>query len=98
MMWQPGLAVEAEPSVRLINEGPRFSWPVSRAALIILAGELPPAKVNMSSKIRTLLALTTVAAVGCKPAANVGSPVPDASLSYVVQLGNDTVAVEQYHR
>lgn len=41
-----------------------------------------------------VLALTAA----CASSSSVGSPAPDASTSYLVRLGTDTVAMEQYNR
>src|SRR5688500_9591118 len=39
-----------------------------------------------------------VVAASCSTTASVGSPTPDASTSYVVRRGADTIAVERYSR
>ncbi|HET9426607.1 MAG TPA: hypothetical protein VFO55_14690, partial [Gemmatimonadaceae bacterium] len=46
----------------------------------------------------SLVLLSLAAAAGCAPSTNVGSPAPDASTSYVVRRGIDTIAVERYSR
>ena len=43
-------------------------------------------------------ALAIFAAACASSSATVGSPTPDATTSYVVRLGSDTVAMEQYSR
>ena len=49
--------------------------------------------------MRNSILLATRAATGaCATSASVGSPSPSASTTYVVRLGNDTTAVEQYNR
>lgn len=48
----------------------------------------------MKKSIPYVLAL----AAACGPSSNVSSPSPDASTSYVVRLGADTVALERYSR
>jgi hypothetical protein len=42
--------------------------------------------------------IVLVAVAGCATSASVGSPAPDASTTYVVRRGTDTIAVEQYSR
>lgn len=46
----------------------------------------------------TLVVLTLAAVAACARTPSVGSPSPDASTSYVVRRGVDTIAVEQYSR
>lgn len=53
---------------------------------------------TMSLRPRNFLLLSTLVSVGCKPSVSVSSPTPDAATSYVVRLGTDTVAVEQFRR
>jgi hypothetical protein len=49
-------------------------------------------------RARNLLALSMLLSVGCKRTVSVSSPTPDAGTSYLVRLGADTVAVEQFRR
>ena len=46
----------------------------------------------------SLVFLSLLAVGGCATTASVGSPAPDASTTYVVRRGIDTIAVEQYNR
>jgi hypothetical protein len=52
----------------------------------------------MSFRTRVFLLLPLLAVAACAPSSSVGSPAPDGSVTYLVRLGNDTVAVEQYRR
>jgi hypothetical protein len=52
----------------------------------------------MSYRPYSILLLTVVAVTACGRSSAVGSPKPETSVSYLVRLGADTVAVEQYHR
>ena len=45
-----------------------------------------------------LLCVTLTLSAACTPHANVGSPSPDQTVSYVTRLGSDTVTVETYRR
>ena len=46
----------------------------------------------------SLVFLTLVAVAGCATSATVGSPSPDASTSYIVRRGTDTITLERYTR
>ena len=46
----------------------------------------------------TIVVLSLAAVAACARTPTVGSPSPDASTSYVVRRGVDTIAVEQYSR
>lgn len=52
----------------------------------------------MSLRARFLAIAPLLAAAACAPSTTVSSPSPDASTSYVVRLGADTVAVERFTR
>lgn len=52
----------------------------------------------MSFRSRALLIAPLLAGAACTPATTVSSPGPDASTSYVIRLGSDTVAVERFTR
>ena len=52
----------------------------------------------MSFRARNLPVLAALVSAGCTPTVAVSSPPPDASASYVVRLGADTVAVERFTR
>ncbi len=47
---------------------------------------------------RTAILPILIVAAGCSTTATVGSPTPDASTSYIVRRGSDTIAVERYSR
>src|SRR3954470_19036038 len=48
--------------------------------------------------MRKLTHASLILAAACASSSSVGSPGPQASTSYVVRLGTDTVALEQYER
>lgn len=48
--------------------------------------------------MRKLSAAALIVAAACASSSSVGSPAPDASTSYLIKLGTDTVAMEQYNR
>jgi hypothetical protein len=52
----------------------------------------------MVFRSRSAILLAAFGVAACGRAANVGTPTPETSLSYLVRLGADTVAVEHYAR
>ena len=52
----------------------------------------------MSVPAKNLLVLSMLVSAGCAPSVSVSSPTPSPATSYLIRLGADTVAVEQFRR
>ena len=52
----------------------------------------------MSVAAKNLLVLSMLVSAGCAPSVSVSSPTPSPATSYLIRLGADTVAVEQFRR